>query len=206
MADGELLSVKEAKDYLVVEHDDDDTLIGQLIAEAEARMESYIGTPVSETEYTEYHDGGLKNLFLEHMPIKADSVTITDTKATSEDATDDEVVDAEKYRIRHYHGMITRTTTNGVDRRWDRGRKRFKVVYTAGLEHLTDWTTAQIELRGSIRDLVSDWYERRIPTATRQDQGFGIATSFVGFRGTDLPTLPTRVLEVWHRYRMVAPY
>lgn len=204
MADGELLSVEQAKDYLVIEHDDDDTLISNLIAEAESRMESYIGTPVSGVEYTEYHDGGLNHLFLDHMPIQDASVTVTDTQATSEDATDDETVDAEKYRVRNEHGIITRTTSNGMERRWDLGIQRFKVVYTAGLEYLTNWTArGKVELRASIRDLVSDWYERRIPTATREDMGFGVSKSYVGFRGTDLPTLPTRVLEAWNRYKTI---
>lgn len=206
MADGELLTVANAKEYLEVEHSDFDDLVGDLIAQAEARMEGYIGTPITAESYTEYHDGGLKHLFLHHMPIKSGSVTITDTKATSEDATDDDTVDAEDYRIRHEHGMITRTTSNGKIRRWDIGVKRFKVVYEAGLDQLNDWARAQIELEASIRDLLADWFERRVPTATREDRGFGMSMSFVGFRGTDLPTLPTRVLEVWNRYKTLAPY
>lgn len=204
MADGDLLSVEQAKDYLIIEHSDDDTLIGNLIEEAESRLESYIGTPIVAQSYTEFHDGGLDHLFLEHMPIKSDSVTITDTKATSEDATDDETVDAENYRVRHEHGMITRTSSHGRQRRWDVGIRRFKVEYDAGLDQLPNWSlTAESELRATIRDLVSDWYERRIPTATREDRAFGVSVSYVGFRGTDLPTLPTRVRETWNRYRTI---
>lgn len=200
--DGDLLTVAQAKAYLNIEHSDDDTLLGDLIGQAERRMEAYIGTPINATSYTEYHDGGLNHLFLEHAPIKSDSVTITDTKATSEDATDDETVDAEDYRVRFEHGMITRTTSHGRQRRWDIGVRRFKVVYEAGLDQLNNWSTvAKEELRGTIRDLVSDWYERRIPTATREDMAFGVSKSYQGFRGTDLPTIASRVLEVWQRYR-----
>jgi len=173
------------------------------VDQAEGRLESFIGSTILEDSHTEFHDGGTTNIYVDHPPIKADSIVIVDTKGNI-DATDDEILENTEFRVKLESGVIIKTRSKGLRSRWPVGMQRWKVTYSSGLEFLDNWNrTAKRELTATIRDLVSDWYERRIPTATREDGGFGVAKSFVGFRGSALPTVPDRILEVWNRYKML---
>lgn len=197
--DGVLLTIDQFKNYGEVEHDGDDELIGDLIAEAEARMVGYLEVPITSAERTEYHDGGTSVLFLSHFPIDETSVTVVDTQGTSEDATDDETVAATAYRVYPEHGQIVKTSTNGQRRDWAHGLRRFKVTYTGGLDKHPLWDASlKHELRGTIRDLTLEWYDNRSPGAGSERDGGGLSRSTPGTERQ----IPSRVREVWDRYRV----
>lgn len=196
--DGSLLTVDQFKNYGFVEHDGDDELIGDLIEEAEARMVGYLEVPIAADTFTEYHDGGTSVLTLHRYPIDEDSVTVTDTQGTSEDVTDDEVMAATTYRIYADRGQIMRTSSAGQRKTWAHGRRRWKVEYDGGLDKHPLWeSVVKLDLRGSIRDLVKEWYDNRSPGAALESEGGGISRTIEAEdRG-----IPIRVREVWDRYR-----
>ncbi len=75
--------------------------------------------------------------------------------------------------------------------------RRFKVVYTGGLDSDPEWDEViEPELRSSLRDLVSYWYDQRKPGVTSEEFGPGARRRYV----TD--DLPPRVQGVWDRYRV----
>lgn len=194
---GVLLTLSQAKDYLEVEHTGDDTLIGELVDEAEARMMGYLEVPITATTYTEFHDGGTSILFLRRFPIDGTSVTVTDTQGTSEDATDDETFSATKYRVYADRGEIMRTSTTGQRKTWAHGRRRWKVEYDGGLDQHPLWSTVvQPELRGTIRALVAEWYDNRQPGAGSESDG-EVRRSTPGSERD----IPSRVQSVWDQYR-----
>lgn len=81
MADGTILTEAQAKAYCEIEHAGDDTLVGDLIEQAEAALQSYLGVPITATETRERHDGGRSSLFLDRWPLDEDSVVVADAES-----------------------------------------------------------------------------------------------------------------------------
>lgn len=196
MADGKILSVAQVKNYANIEHDGDDELVGDLIEEAEARLQGYIRIPIESSAYTEYHDGGTSILFLERWPLDASTVVVTDTQGT-EGAGDDETVDSDRYRVDASRGEVMRTSISGQRQTWAGGRRRFKVAYEGGLEKHEHWDDfVEAELRASLRDLVVEWYYNRSPGASSEREGAGIGRN----TGPESREIPARVRAVWDHY------
>lgn len=194
---GAILQLQDAKDYLDLDHDDFDSLVVDLIDEAEAAMQSYIGTPITATTFTEFFDGEVSKFFLDRFPIDETSVTVTDTETPS-DATDDEVlVKDEDYRVRPEMGVIVKTTDEAVSGRnvmFGEGVRRFKVEYDAGLDQSPDWTREEKVLRSSLRELVKANFEDRNPRTSRRQFASGAS------RQSSIKAIPERVRMKWDRF------
>lgn len=193
---GVILSTDQAKAYIPVEHAGHDDLIDDLILQAEGRMQSYMRVPIQGEAVTEYYDGGTSVLFLTKYPVLESSVTVVDTQGTNTDDTDDVTLAATEYRIYPLRGEILKTSSNGHRSQWYQGRRRFKVTYTAGLDQHPDWESfIRPTLRGSLRDLVAEWYINRSPGMAQESEGGGMGRT--GFQGGLDAALPPRIREVW---------
>jgi hypothetical protein len=113
--------------------------------------------PSAGSEQEEHFDGGQHKLFLKHYPVISGSVTVVDTKGTV-DATDDEDLDADLWRLDPEAGTVARVTANGSRRIFDDGVRRWKVKYRGGMDQEENWVTIQAALKESIHRLVSHWY------------------------------------------------
>lgn len=101
-------------------------------AQIKAAVEKYCNIVLSSTAVTEYFDGGHEDLIVKKGPIVS-ITSITDMKAT-QTTSDDTVLTSTAYNFYPDRGMIYRY--DGSD--WLEGRRRWKVVYVAGLEGITD--------------------------------------------------------------------
>jgi len=196
--DGVLLSVDQAKRYLQVDEDGDDwdELIADLIEEAEASFEGYTGNRLVAEDETMYFDGEVHAIVLPYWPIKASSVTVTDTQGTVS-ATDDEAFDTDYYRIEEDLGILYRTTSIGSRKFWGAGKERWKIEWTGGLNQHREWERIKLELRGSVRDWVANVFLNMNPSAEGESDGGGISQQ------VKVTQIPPRVLAVWDRYRRV---
>lgn len=196
--DGLLLGLDDVKDALGVDHDADDEYLSRLIEDSESLMTRFIGTNILGTTYTEYFDGGVSKFFLTHAPVKADSVTISNL-STPEDATDDEDLDANEFRLYPDEGILQKISTLGYGGRevyFAPGERRWKVVYTAGLEYGEDWEEDQNTLRASLRDLVVTLYNNPDPRISQERFGTGTGVSL------DRSAVPERILHTWENYQV----
>lgn len=177
-----VLDLPRLKAYLEVEHDGDDDLIVRMMNDAEAAFQSYVDRRIASAQHVEYHDGGVSRIFLQHWPVDdTQTFTVVDTQGTNTDATDDETVAANLYRLDPEKGTVMRTSRTGERSTWPRGRRRWKVTYTGGMAVGANWSAYQKgDVRRSLRDLVAHWYE------DREDY--------------DQDEIPERVRQTWDRY------
>jgi len=122
-----LLTSKEVKKYFKIESDDYDDILSLLIDDVSGQIISYCGKEFITKEFTEYHDGGLKqDINLANYPIH--SVTSLHDDADHDyDAGD--LVTSTDYRIYYDHGQIKLT---GDATTFANGDQNVKVVYWAG--------------------------------------------------------------------------
>ena len=194
MPEPRLVQVMQMRDYLDVDHQEDDRLIRELIVEAEAMMVRFIGTSILSLAYLDRLDGSKSRIWLTSAPVQSGTLVVTDTQGSVETG-DDVVLDASLYRVDYEMGRLTRTSANGARMCWEPGVERWQVSYTAGLELLRDWATgAEEELRSSIRLMVRDMYDNRDPSLKVEGFGGGVNRHY------DIAGLPTRVEAIWSRY------
>ena len=187
----QLATKAEVKAMLRIEHDEDDALIEMLLGDAHARMQGYLERDLEGEERTEYFDGMVTRFFVRHWPIDNDaSLVITDTQGTAVVTDDEVVVAADEYRVDWEKGSIVKTTPHAYRSIWEPGRRRFKVVYTGGIEHDPDYET-QIKptLRRTIVQLVSMWYEKPIGVSDDRE-AMGVGRKFI-------EGIPKDITDVW---------
>ena len=123
-----LATLAEVKALLGITHTDDDAQLTPLIAGASTLIERYTGATFAVTEFTEIHDGGVEALILERLPV----VTVTSVTDRTAGAT------VTYYETDPDTGMIYRGADGLGQRRWQGGRRRFEVAYTAGHDGAPD--------------------------------------------------------------------
>ncbi len=147
MAD--LCTVTEAKTYLGVSGSDDDTVIGNMIAAAQAAMEGFCGRHLAAATVTETRDGtGKYNLWLSEP---AETVTSIHVSA-SQDWSSGNLIDSDDY-------VVDGCQIERLDSIWPRAQRNVRAIYAAGFattpgdlaeackiqvaKLYTDWQTAK---------------------------------------------------------------
>lgn len=189
------LSLSRLKAQLMIEHDDDDAYIAGLIQEVLARCQGHLDRALFSEEWTEYFDGGGRTLLVRNMPVDGSSVTVTDTHGTVS-TDDDEVVASDYYRIYPERGSLWRTTSTGQPSRWPSGLRRFKVVYTGGLDLHPRWQEFyQRNLVASFADFGAALYNAPDPNV-KEERDVDLSRKLCA----DVP-IPVRVLSVWDQLK-----
>lgn len=199
--DGVLITVRQMKRWLGIESDtaaitdpdlaalaaEDDEEIADLIKDAEAKLQSWIGRRLISQPVTEVLAGGDHELRLRNYPVKAGTLVIRDLASNSA------IVGADMYAA----DMRTGYVGFGSGRfAWPGGAGRYEVTYEGGLDQDPDWEDViKPELRQTIRDVIKDWWENRNPSAT--------AENLVDRAGNvlELHAIPPRVAGVWNDYK-----
>lgn len=177
----------DAKSYLRIETTAEDTLIGDLVAQATGAVQSYVSVPlVARLETFTVEGRGIRHaLVLDAESIDASAgVTVVDGNGTT--------VDASTYRVDARTGILyalpgycfvcfpyTVTVTWGLSTRLD---------YAVEVEPV---------LRAAILDVVADRYQRRNPAASSESSGGGVATAY------DPKGMPQRVCDALDPYARV---
>lgn len=101
-------------------------------AQIKAAVEKYCNIKLSSTATTEYFDGGYEDLIVKTGPIIS-ITSVTDMKGTQV-TSDDDILTATAYNFYPERGMIYKYSGDI----WGEGRRRWKVVYQAGLSSIPD--------------------------------------------------------------------
>jgi len=137
----DLVTLAEVKTYLGIDHSDDDDLFEGLIDYFTQGIETYLNRSFTQSSFTEYHDGGARDLIVKNRPI--DSITsIIDTD-------DDSTLSSDNYDFDPEAGTIWLSEENTLfiygstfpDRKpacWSSGRRRWKVTYVGGFDGAPD--------------------------------------------------------------------
>lgn len=176
-----IATLQQAKDLCKIEHDDDDTLVTELLAEAEMDVQGYLRRPIG-LELSSYVLEEPRDLrvvrvvTLPEFPIAAagasagnysasQDVEITDGDGTTIPTTD--------YRVDTRTGQIFALGSFCFD------TFPYTFVYAWGFGGRADYDTHIVpRLRGAILDYVADLYQRRNPGATTEATGGGVSTSY----------------------------
>jgi uncharacterized phiE125 gp8 family phage protein len=163
-----------------------DALLSDKLTQAKARVQRFIGTPITAVEKT-FRDaaetaqvyGVITELMLSEGPIDADEeIVVTDADGETVPATDYEV-DGDEAVIRAAAGV---TFSNGP----------YEITATVGLSADADYA-ADIEpvIRQAILDFAADLYQNRNTSASSESAGGGvsISRSLDGIPGRMLSTL-----------------
>lgn len=197
--DGLLLTLDQAKAYLGItdtpstelgatfENARIDTLVGDLIAEAEGKLQSYLETTIEASEAETLVSSGKRAVRLPHYPLDP----ATPVLVTNE--TDSLEIASTMFRVNEGRGSVSFLGYVGVPQ-----NKVYKVVSSGGLEFLPNWEqSAKLDLQGSIRDYVAWRYNNREPGIKRQSEGAGLSKEF------EEGELPSRIRDVWINYRPI---
>ena len=76
------------------------------------------------------------------------------------------------------------------------GERRYKVVYSAGLELGEDWSEDANTLRASLRELVVTLYNNPDPRISQERFGTGTGISL------DRSSVPERILFIWQNFQV----
>jgi len=142
-----LVTLLQAKDYMKVEHTEEDTLIEDLINRATYYLEQrkYQRALKQRTFTDELYNGmGTKELRLSTFPVKSVSSVSYVDDGGNETTIDD-------YRIDEKRGILFR---HGG---WLDGVSNYKITWVGGYDPIPYW------LEQECLQLVSDWYEGRVP-------------------------------------------
>lgn len=139
-----LCTVDEIKEFLdITKSSSHDDLIDRLINVGTTFIENYCGRVFEETEYlAEYHDGGIRNLFVKNPPISSEA----DFNVWSDpdrDFTSDDLIPSTDYGIYYNAGIAE------FEYKLLTGKRSVKVQYTGGFSIIpADITQVVIELVG----------------------------------------------------------
>jgi uncharacterized phiE125 gp8 family phage protein len=162
----DLITLAEAKSHLNIEGDADDAELTTFITVSSDLVEEAANRVWRTTSYTEYHDGGTRDLVLLHSPVSS-ITSITDQGGT---------VDAAEYRLHASTGLIHRLAQPFIG-----GREEVVVTYVAG------GTTPALIKHGTKEVLRHLWKTQRGTLGGRKPlDGDAPSASF---------SLPNRVLE-----------
>lgn len=112
------VTLTEIKDYLQINHSDDDAFFNALIPLMDAEIIASLGKPFDEVDYVEYYDGGNDFIALAHTPVT--EIIITDEMYG-------DVLEDTEYRLLNT-GVVERVPFST----WPTGSRRWKFEYTAG--------------------------------------------------------------------------
>ena len=156
----------EVKDYLGIEHEDDNALLAELVVEAEGRLVRFLKPNVIvQGELTEQFDGGVQRFVLSRHPVvvgQSEATPPIDDPVVT-DLTTGEAIDPGYYALDARRGiLVAQTGVGGHPAWWARGVQRWQVTYTGGLDVSPEWTDVESsDLRRSIVQLVALWYNDR---------------------------------------------
>lgn len=176
--DGELLMLADAKAYLRVTGTDEDGVIADLIASAEAACQGYIGRPFTAVASTDYPVVGRNatGFGVKHWPVSS-SATVLVLDHDGSDVTS-------IFDINYATGRFVTSRIIGTG--------QYTVTYTGGMSLAPTWDRDRMRLTGSIRDLVAEWYANRDPGASSVADGDMSRVTVASKRG-----IPPRVISVW---------
>lgn len=117
----DLVTLAEVKAYLQLTHDHDDAFLSPVLAAVSAAVISYCGLDFTQSERTEYADGGQDVLILSRVPVTAIGGIYDAFNSDAE-------VDSDEYSFDPNAGLIYGASGSGLV--WTAGRRRWKVVYT----------------------------------------------------------------------------
>jgi len=113
-----LLTLDEVKQFLHIDHTDDDTLLTDMILQVEAEIASYTELVLEATDYDEYVDGTGENYIILRRPLNS-VTTIT---------VDDAAYDLTDAKISTEAGILY--FPSGVE--IPEGKRNVRAVYNAG--------------------------------------------------------------------------
>ena len=144
-----LTTTDKVKSYLGITSTDYDTVLGELVDNVDSFIKHFIERDFSNAEYTEYHDGGVKEIFIKEYPID-DTATITvyyNGNVQSDPNWNE--IDASNYTVYYDEGVVRHAG------KFPAGKRNIKIVYTGGYSTIPD----DIELLA--KQLVAKAFEQR---------------------------------------------
>lgn len=181
MADGDLITVDNVKEYLGIQGNTDDSLLARLVSACSAAAASYTSRKILTTVHTFICNGnGRAVLALPQYPVtQVSSVMVGDTVVPASQSMTDSgyVVSGDIIYLRGYE--------------FSHGIQNVKVVYTAG------YTTCPLDLAQATVEWVSSVYKRRHRIDEESKNLQGMVVSF----STD--SIPKPVKAVLNLYKAV---
>lgn len=141
-----LVTLQQAKDYMKVEHEEENTLIEDLINRATYYLEQQkYRRPLKQRTFTDelYNGMGTKELRLSTFPVASIS-TVGYVSSSGHVALTD-------YRVDARRGILYRSGG------WIDGVSNYQITWIGGYDLVPYW------LEQECLQLVSDWYEGRVP-------------------------------------------
>ena len=197
--------VSEVRAALHLEHTEDDGLLAEMLAEAEAEFRKFIRpNVVTSASAVELYDGGVSKMHLRRWPLAVNDSGVATVAVRDLLLNPDEDIDPTLYQVKPRLGQLVAVDiTAGLRRFWPAGIDRFQVTYTAGLDADPEWAdVGKLGVRRSLVDLVVEWYENRNPR-----QGMGATPSVMPSQPPDAGALnvpnfvPPRIAGSWIQYR-----
>lgn len=142
-----LISLQQAKDYMKVEHNEEDTLIEDLINRATYYLErrKYQRALKQRTFTGELYNGmGTRELRLSTFPV----VSVSSVSHVDDSGNESTIND---YKIDGRRGILFRHSG------WIDGVSNYKITWVGGYDPIPHWLEQECLM------LVSDWYEGRVP-------------------------------------------
>ena len=156
-----LATLAEVKALLGITYADDDAQLTPLIAGASTLIERYTGATFALTEFTDVHDGGGEALILDRLPVVS-VASVTDRIASAAVA---------EFEADPATGMIYRGADGLGQRRWQGGRRRFEVAYTAGHDGAPD------DMKQALAMIVAAMRENPAGMTAQKDGDYSFAAS-----------------------------
>lgn len=189
-----LPTVDDLREYLRIDSDVENNLLGRLLDQARAAVEAYIRQPIEAramtVTLTPTWAGGTtyaRRLTFPLAPLTG-TVTVVDEDGTALVVDTDFEVNATTGRIVSLSGGV------GFD------DAPYTVTATVGLSLRDDYSLAvEPVMSAAIIDWAADLYQRRNPAASYESGGGGVA---VNYNETASKTMPSRIrvtLDPWRR-------
>lgn len=175
-----LVEVQALKDYLKIEHDEEDRLLGDILIETEALLRQLLKRSIEAVETKEIvrPKGQKTKLFLRNFPVDAEA--------------DFSLVDADGNEIDP--SVYTLDAATGVIEADKFLSKAYTVTYTGGLE-IEDNFNEQIlpSLERAIKLWAADTYWHRSPRATSERLG----DESVNLEGIEVPRQVALIIDLY---------
>jgi len=183
----DLLAAAEVKRYLGVEHSDDDTLIGEVIAQVNAAVEAYTGKAfATQTDRIDYVNGGGECLIL-LSPISA-------IGSVKDHFNADELIAGTDYEFDPKAGLVyfkpdaLAASLGELGGKWGAGRRRWKVTYTCG------YGSYPADVKAAALTWIADIYAHRDAASSER----------LGDQSVTRDAIPERVKQMLAPYRVTA--
>jgi hypothetical protein len=173
-----LLTVDDAKDYLKIQHDAEDTMLEGWLAMAFAACQNELGRPIETVDDTSWRDmaatgrlyGAVRTLEVppQYRPFDVGSLVILDVDGVT-------LLDTEDYwpPLTGMEGVIEArpgmSFANGP----------YMLTADVGLETRADYSTIiEPAVNAATLDVLADRYQHRNPNATSESAGGGVSESY----------------------------